>query len=40
MNDTPDTAARLWIAAILLLVIAAWCGFPWAAFAQPFPVQP
>lgn len=33
-----DTATRLWIAAIILIVVAAWLGFPWDAFAQPFPV--
>ena len=32
--------ACFWIAVIALVVIAAWCGFPWQAFAQPFPVLP
>lgn len=38
--NRPDTETRIWLAVIALIVIAAWCGFPWQAFAQPFPVLP
>ena len=36
----PDTLTRLLVAAAALAFIAAWYGFPWQAFAQPFPVLP
>ena len=38
--NRPDTLTRLLVAAAALVVIAAWYGFPWQAFAQPFPVLP
>jgi hypothetical protein len=40
VNEHPDSRTRLWVAALALIVVLAWCRFPWAAFAAPLPVTP